>query len=338
MNRLAGLVALQEQRGLRTQVVTTDAIYAAYSDHERNADAIQSFIRESAKSKAGSLRYVLLVGGDSYDYFNARGAEALCLVPTRYAKVGDVINFAPTDVPYGDVDGDGLPDLPVGRLIARTGAELDSVIAKLIAYRGGKEAVVVTGRSDDGAGFTAQHGAMSASLDPSGWAVRGIAVDDYVDRGLTAADARVALLKELGSGAPLVSYLGHSDYDYWDFGPLLSGADVAALPAGGNPGLVVQWGCWNSYFVSVYIETMAHALLLSDGKGAAGVIGSSTLTDLGAHNEIGRRFFSAVSGGPIGVGDALLKAQRDAAKSFPDMRDDILAMVLIGDPAMVIGR
>jgi len=338
VNDLPGLVALQEGRGLRTQVVTTDAIYAAHSDHERDADAIQSFIRESTRAGASRLRFVLLVGSDSYDYYNVRGAEALCLVPTRYAKVGDVIHFAPTDVPYGDVDRDGLPDIPVGRLIARTGAELNAVIAKLVGYRGGREAVIVTGRSDAGTGFTDQHAAMSASLDPSGWNVRSIAVDDYAGQGRTTADARADLLKELGAGAPLVSYLGHSDYDYWDFGPLLSGADVAKLPAGGSPGLVVQWGCWNSYFVSVYIETMAHALLLSEGRGAAGVIGSSTLTDLGAHDEIGRRFFAALSGGPIPVGDALLKAQREVGKSFPDMRDDILALVLIGDPAMVIGR
>ena len=117
---LGDLVALQQSRGLRTQVVTTDAIYAAYSDHQRDSDAIQRFIRESAGRPGSRLKYLLIVGGDVPDYFNVRGAESLSFVPTRYAKVGDLINFAPTDVPYGDVDGDGLPDLPAGRLIVRT--------------------------------------------------------------------------------------------------------------------------------------------------------------------------------------------------------------------------
>ena len=283
------------------------------------------------------MRYLLLVGGDTPDYFDVRGAEALSFVPTRYAKVGDLINFAPTDVPYGDVDADGLPDIPVGRLIVRTIPELEAVVAKLIAYSGANSGLFVTGRSDPGTGFAMQHGAMSQVLAESGWYLKDLAVDDYVDGGLEIADATADLLEELQRGYLLVSYLGHSDYDYWDFGPLFHRADVASLPFGSPPFVVTQWGCWNSYFVAITIETMAHALLLTEGKGAASLIGSSSLTSLAAHDAIGQQFFDALSHGPIALGDALLRAQREAVALSELFRDDILAMVLLGDPALVIG-
>lgn len=331
---LSDLVALKESQGLRTQVVTTDAIYAAYSDHQRDASAIETFIRESANRGGSRLQYVVFVGGDVYDYFNVRGAEALSFVPTQYAKVGDLINFAPTDVLYGDVDGDGLPDLATGRLIARTIEELEAVVAKIIAYDGGPGALVVSGRSDPGADFAAQHQWMTEALGDVGWTLSDLSVDDFA----STSDAKTELLSELGLGYPLVSYLGHSDYDYWDFGPLFDRNDVAGLPDGQPPFVATQWGCWNSYFVSVSIETMAHTLLLTADKGAASVIGSSSLTSLDAHDAIGQRFFSALSQGPIALGDALVQAQREAAIASPSFRDDILAVVLLGDPALVVGR
>ncbi len=226
-------------------------------------------------------------------------------MPTRYAKVGDLINFAPTDVPYGDLDADGLPDIPAGRLIARTIPELEALVAKLTAYSGARSGLFVTGRSDSGNGFAAQHEAMSQVLADSGWELADLAVDDYVEDGLAIADARADLLDQLQGGHSLVSYLGHSDYDYWDFGPLFHRTDIASLPFGSPTFVVTQWGCWNSYFVAITIETMAHSLLLTEGKGAASLIGSSSLTSLAAHDAIGKRFFDALSQGPIALGDAL---------------------------------
>ena len=62
------------------------------------------------------------------------------------------------------------------------------------------------------------------------------------------------------------------------------------------------------------------------------------MTSLTAHDAIGQRFFDALSQGPIALGDALLRAQREAVAQSDSFRDDILAMVLLGDPALVVGH
>ncbi len=136
----------------------------------------------------------------------------------------------------------------------------------------------------------------------------------------------------------MISYLGHSDFDYWDFGPLYHRDDVQNLPAGHPAPIIAQWGCWNSYFVALTIDTMAHALLLTENKGAASLIGSSTLTNLEAHEALGRQFFEIVAQGPIALGDALLRAQRAVANNYTGLRDDVLAMNLFGDPAVPLGQ
>jgi hypothetical protein len=179
---------------------------------------------------------------------------------------------------------------------------------------------------------------MSQVLADSGWDLTDLAVDEYFDNGLETADARSDLIDQLQLDYPLVSYLGHSDYDYWDFGPLFHRDDIASLAAGHPPFVVTQWGCWNSYFIAINFDTMAHGLLLTEGRGAASLIGTSSRTSLTAHDAIGRRFFGALSEGPIALGDALLRAQREAVAQSDSFRDDILAVVLLGDPALVIGH
>ena len=96
------------------------------------ADQNKKLIAEYSKSKA--LKHVLLVG-DSGD----RWLDPRKLVPTSFvpAKVNLLYGSEPTiatDNPYGDLDGDGVPELSVGRLTADTPEELASTIDRIIRY------------------------------------------------------------------------------------------------------------------------------------------------------------------------------------------------------------
>lgn len=330
-DHLDALLDLQARRGLSTAVVTTDAIYAAYSDHAADPEAIRRQVAASAKS--GRLRFVLIVGGDTYDPYDHLGLGSVSFVPTTYVRISDLVAFAPADDRAADVNGDGVPDVAFGRLPVRTPQELEAVVDKLWDWelRGeSSKALLATGRSDQQRELADLTDGFITALGKS-WQTSTAYVDD-LGRDGTRGMVRTALDR----GTPLISYLGHSSYGQWDFEPLLTWQEVAGLNNAGKPSIITQWGCWNSYYVSPEVQTLSSHLLLTPRVGAAGTIGSTTLTSSGSHEELGARFFAAVGGGATTLGEALLKAKRQLAV-VGGADDAVAGMALLGDPATPVG-
>lgn len=85
-------------------------------------------------AKGDKLENVLLVGDAGDRWIDPRKLVPTSLVP---AKVNLLFGSEPkiaTDNPYGDLDGDGIPELSVGRLTADTPAELTSTVNRIIRY------------------------------------------------------------------------------------------------------------------------------------------------------------------------------------------------------------
>ena len=328
---MAPLVALQESRGLTTQVVAVEQIFLQFGHGLPEGAAIQSYLK--AAVAALGVRYVLLVGADTYDYKDYLGLGSVSLVPTLYQSLGNGIRYAPTDNALADFNDDGVPEVAIGRLPVRTLAEFQALSDKLLAVDGsnpGRRLLLVAGGSDEASDFKAISEDFAARL-PGVWQSNRAYVDDL---GVSAANH--AVLAQLNSGAGLVSYVGHSAPIQWssEDQALLSAGEVGAL-TGAVSDLIVQWGCWNSYFVSPRADTMAHAFLLPDHHGAAAVIGVSTLTEVEAHQALGDVLYPRLLPGTR-IGDALLAAKQALAGQSGIIRDILLASMLLGDPAMPI--
>lgn len=331
LDAMAPLVELQQSRGLSTRVVDIAQVFLQFGDGLPEGEAIRRYLQQ-AVTRMG-LRYVLLVGADTYDYKDFLGLGSVSLVPTLYQSLGNGIRYAPTDNALADFDDDGVPELAIGRLPVRTLSEFTALRDKLASIQGnrpGRRLLLVAGGSDAESDFKAISDNFAARL-PGNWNANRAYVDD-----LGVPGASNALQGQLNSGAGLVSYVGHSAPIQWssEDQTLLTASQLGAI-TGAVSDLIVQWGCWNSYFVSPRADTMAHAFLLPANHGAAAVIGVSTLTEVEAHRALGDLLYPQLAPGTR-IGDALLAAKQSLAGQQGIIRDILLASALLGDPAMPV--
>jgi subtilisin-like proprotein convertase family protein len=323
---LGELIAARQAQGLSVQVVDVEDLYAAFTGGEPDPEAIRSYLRTVGRS----ARFVLLVGGDTYDYLDHLGLGSVSFVPTPYAQTDDLISFTPADSLYADLDGDGTQDLALGRLPVRARAELEQAIAKTLAFPSTPRRAVLASDASELGAFAAQTDQLAARL-PAAWSITRADLD-----ALTIDVARTRLLTGINAGAALVNFVGHSGPSAWTFRGLFSAADAENLANTGAPSLVVQSGCWNTYHVSPQYDTLSHRLMLAGPQGAAAALGSATLAKTTSDALLGPALTAGLTEPGNSVGEALVAAKRSIARQGGDLRDVLLGWTLLGDPALVL--
>jgi uncharacterized repeat protein (TIGR01451 family) len=328
---LAPLVAARRAEGLTVNVVNVDDLYARYAYGIFDPQAIQTHIRHAA-AELGA-KYVLLVGGDTYDYYNHTGRNSISFIPSMYIATGPISRFVPADPLYADLSGDGLPDLPIGRFPVRSQAELALMVQKTLAY-GQKDyagtALFVTDKRDPTISFKNISRGMEVRL-PAGWSVESVHLDD-----LTVVTARQKVLAAMNRGTALVTFTGHSGPTAWTFNSLFTTSHAASLTNAGRPFVAVQWGCWNTYYIDPVNSHLVHSLLFSGDKGAAAVLGAVGRTESRSEQLLGDLLTPRITQPGVRMGDALQESKTQLAQTHPDLLDVLLGWTLMGDPTLVI--
>lgn len=320
------LVSAREAQGYSVGVVDVEEIYAQFGFGIVDPEAIRDYITHAVEHM--NTEVVLLVGGDTYDYFDNLGLGSVSFIPSIYTRTDDIVAFAPVDPLFADIDRDGVPDLPIGRFPVRTDAELETIIEKTLAYPSAGHhhtAVFAADRS-----FSANSDELIVQL-PTHWNVQAAYLDD-----LDTPDARDLLLAEMNNGVALASYFGHSGLTEWTFDGLFSATDAGNLTNTGQPMVVTQWGCWNTYHVQPNYNTLAHRFLLSGDQGAAAVLGATTLAQSRSDKALGLRVLENFFHPGNTIGMAVQVAKTELASTHPEMVDVILGWTLLGDPTLAI--
>lgn len=338
---LERLVELRQAK-YSVKVVDVEQVYAQFGHHVPSPDAIQSYIKFAVENLR--TKFVVIVGNDTYDYLGFV-SDSVGLIPTQYVNTPAgiiTVNQTPSDAAYGDLDQDGVPDLPVGRIVARTQDELSKVVDKIQAYETREGYVgrilLVTDKDDVAQNVSfRQDAAEIVAAMPSDWgnSIR----DDF--RAFPDVDghqgAQDKLFSVANAGVSLVSYIGHSSPTSWAFTTprLLTSSQISDFSNVGKPFIVTQWGCWNTYFVSPDGQSMADRFLVAGDNGAVASLGASTLTvstdELALGVELNKRLYDE----GITIGEALIKAKKALSLTLdsPAMQ---LGYQIIGDPALVI--
>lgn len=323
---LQRLEATQHARGYSTHSVSTDQIYAAFSDHLPSGEAIRTAI---ALAAGAGTRYVQLIGGDALDYRDDLSTGAISLVPTVYTSLSDIISWAPSDALLADIDGDDVPDLGLARLPARTEDELTVMLDKLDQVASLPAGLVRVSDQRDGThSYLESHQTATRKISQ-------LLPLDAIDLDSTPVEtARLQLLQAFNQPPELISFMGHSSFNLWSTSSIFTGSDAASVMASGLAPIVAQWGCWNSYFVRVDGDNLMHQLMVNPHGGAAMVIGSTALTSNPSHEALATALFNALAAAnETPWGDLLLQAQREAGVNQAH-RDAVLGVALFGDPTL----
>jgi hypothetical protein len=304
--------------GWSVALVDVQDVYDEFGAGDKSAFAIRDFIRSAVARWTIPPRDVLLVGDATFDPRDFTGKGDFDLVPTKLVDTAQMETSS--DGWFGDLDDDGLPDVAIGRIPARTAAVTSDVVRKTLAYAGKdalpRGALFVTDVDDTGLDFEAASANSEAAVSD----LMPVTRFARSDASMTAA----GLLAKLDAGPFLVNYFGHGSVEVWD--DLLSSTDAAAL-TNAQPSITVSMNCLNGFFHDLYTTSLAEALLEAPNGGAVAVWASSTLTSFAPQETFNRAFLSRVARGSLGAADLAAK------RAITDV-DARRTWMIFGDPTL----
>jgi len=324
------IAALKDAEGHRTWVVDVENAYDRYSAGVMEPEAVRALIRHAVHLGA---RYVLLVGDDTFDPRDFSGTGQVSYVPSMLGwDVGDA--RVPSENLYADVDGDGAPDVAIGRLPVQTAAEADVLVdkiarqAEVLRAAGTRHLFVVDNQSLGDPAFSLEAQRAAAILGPEAqisWA--------EVASGVEAA--RTGVLDGLASGPLATHYFGHGGEDFWADEHVFDATDAALLPDTGHETLLFAWTCVSQNYLYGLGPSVSEALLLAPRAGALAAVGPTGITDSRHQAVLFAHLYKLVMNG-VPLGEAVRKAKARTLRVDPAARPVIEGWSLLGDPALIV--
>ena len=273
---LAPLKAFREGQGYTVRLVDIEDVYDEFSFGGKTPQAIRDFIVRATAQWSTPPRFLLLVGNatqDPRDYYGIGEADH---VPAKVVQTGAM--EAASDDWFVDANDDGFADLAiVGRLPARSAAQVAAMVSKIIAYEQGaggdwqRSVLLVSDRDPTGA--CRLRGAERAGARAGAGHLSG---HSHPSRHRSGRRRGAESTVERGGGARQLP--GHGSVASWRL-DLLTTEDVPGLTNGSRLPLVVALNCFNGFFQSLFPEeSLAEALVRAPDGGAVGVWASSGMT------------------------------------------------------------
>ncbi len=300
----------------------------AVIDAPTSAAQVQTSIREAARS--GKLKYVLVVG-DVPEKIN-RATVGGRTVPTNYLRAKVNIRWGSTstiasDGPYGDLDGDGLPELAVGRIPADSPAELAAAVRKIIHYEQQAANEECCRRINIVAGIGGFGAVTDALIESTAHhVIRQTVPRDYDIQPTLAnptsphcpkpGDFAATVRRQFSAGSLAWIYLGHGLPAELDRVPTLGGTepilsvdDVPLLRRGEQAPLAVLVACYTGA-IDAKSDCLGEELLLAE-EGPIAVIAATRVTMPYGNTVLGYELLRACfNDRPDSLGEILRLAQR----------------------------
>lgn len=347
---ISPLAEYRSNKGYKVVTVKLNEVYDEFGYGIETPDAIKAFLDFTYHNWSTRPKYVLLVGDATLDYKDVSGYGkdgVKNYIPTyfyNYHTLGEV----PIDNWFVDVEGDILPEMNIGRIPAKTAADVSAVINKIISHEQSlnKSNNVLLVADDDLSVF-----------EELSEKIKDVIPNDYskttsYQSGFSgdAAAFKKGIIDEINSGALVLNYTGHGAVTNWtndlvinEQGELtdeyvFSSPDITSLSNKDKYPFVVTLNCLNGYFVlpndgviqngEKEYPSIAESFLIAPEKGAVAVFAASSIGYPSEHDPLANALYGVLfQEDGITLGEAVTKAK----EGLPD--DVVQTFILFGDPA-----
>ncbi len=335
---------IRTRYGVSVKVVGIGEVYDNYSYGMFLPEAIKMLTFDAFHAwTTDSLRHVFLVGDANYNYRFATGPYSRNLVPSYGSPVSDIW-FACFDTLQI------RPSFAVGRLSARTNAEVDAYRRKHEAYLDhpfdlwNKSTVHFSGGDlNKGDNELLKYKAINqyvvdnlVTLPPFSGNVTHFFknLDPQSDFG-PYTDAWVK--QRIQEGGVFISYVGHSGTATWD-NSISSPTQIEN--AAGRGSLVTDFGCSTGRFAEPDIVSFSEAAVVPEGSQFIGYIGNASAGFESTTSILPFLYFGAlINDRAPSVGDALVKSKfklQDQYGTHLVNTVSTLTNLLVGDPIVAM--
>lgn len=331
MTQAEAWAVYRRSQGYTVKVVEVTDLFDEFNYGTLSSNSIKNFLQYAHENWQTPPQYVLLIGDASWDSRNYENVGFFNFVPAK--MVTTVFSEVPSDEALADFNGDGLTEMAIGRVAARTVTDVNTVFSKTVNW----EASLTPASLDRGAlfaydfpqgyDFEAMSNRLRSQLPPN-------MPSTFVYRG--EANANTNLINAMNSGKYIVNYSGHGTAGSWGGNPLFFNVFSVPTTADHNPSVYTMLTCLNGYYHWLYFPSIAEVLVNTPNKGAVAAWASSGLTLPNIQEEMATRFYLKIGEGTIPrLGDLVRDAKTALQPPFdsPDVR---LSWALIGDPLLKV--
>lgn len=340
------LATHRENQGYRTKVVDVQDVYDEFGYGIVGAVPIHDFLAYSYSNwTSPAPAYVVLMGDGHYDPKGYTATTNVSYIPPYLAMADPSIGETAADNRYVTIVGmDKMPDMMLGRLPVNNISEANVLVNKIIGYEDApvpgewnRQILLIADNADSAGDFAYSSDYLWTAYQLDTYAAEKV----HLGVTHTIGDARTAIQDGITSGKVIVNYIGHAGYTEWgdpDPQSLLTSADIPLLTNGGKLPVVLAMTCYEGYFHSPYIVSLAESIIRKEGGGAISSWSPSGAGVASGHDYLNRGFFRAFfHNGALTVGAATIigKTTLWASGYNSDLLDTYL---LFGDPALVFSR